>query len=526
MCHFMKLALIVLLILTVTACKQELPEVSAVPAPVISAEPDLEPDYQPSDNKSIADDSKPAGPGKFLLTPAEQGLPPELGPLSQSWTGDFDGMVERRVVRILTVFQLGGYFLDGPQEKGMTYDLAKMFEKFLNERLETGHIKLHVVLIPVEFDQLLDGLQQGYGDIAAAGLSITDAREEIVDFSDPLSREVREVIITGPASPHIGTIDDLAGQQVYAKPGSSYLESLESLNQDFVSRGLERIEIRETPQFLEDVELLEMVAAGLLPLIVMDDFKARFWLEIFENLQVREDLVIQSGRQIAWAFRKDSPLLATQVNEFVQTHRQGTLMGNILIKRYLKNTQWARNALDADEFGRFEQTVELFRQYSEQYGFDHLMITAQGYQESRLDQSVRSSAGAVGIMQLLPSTAADKNVNIPDIESADANIHAGIKYLHFLRNRYFNDPELDAFNAALFSFAAYNAGPARVRGLRRKAEAAGLDPDKWFNNVELIAAKEIGRETVQYVSNIYKYYLAYRLIADKQQEKSIHQAES
>ena len=515
MCHFMKLALIVLLILTFTACKQEVPEISAVSAPVISAEPDLAPDYQPSDNKSIADDSKHAGPGKFLLTPAEQGLPPELTPLSQPWTGDFDGMVERRVVRILTVFQVGGYFLDGPQEKGLTYDLAKMFEKFLNERLGTGHVKLHVVLIPVEFDQLLDGLQQGYGDIAVAGLSITDAREEIVDFSDPLSREVREVIITGPASPHIGTIDDLAGKQVYAKSGSSYMESLEALNQDFRQRGLKDFVIRETPPMLEDVELLEMVASGLLPLLVMDDYRANFWSEIFENLQVREDLVIQSGRQIAWAFREHSPLLASEVNEFVRTHRQGTLMGNILIKRYLKNTQWVENALDPQAMGNYQKTIALFKHYSGEYDFDYLMIAAQGYQESRLDQSVRSSAGAVGIMQLLPSTAADKNVGIPDISTAEPNIHAGIKYLHFIRNRYFDEPELDAFNATLFSFAAYNAGPARVRGLRRKAEAAGLDPDKWFNHVELIAAKEIGRETVQYVSNIYKYYLAYRLISDQ-----------
>ncbi|MFT5139368.1 MAG: membrane-bound lytic murein transglycosylase MltF [Lysobacterales bacterium] len=148
------------------------------------------------------------------------------------------------------------------------------------------------------------------------------------------------------------------------------------------------------------------------------------------------------------------------------------------------------------------------------------MIAAQGYQESRLDQNVRSSAGAVGVMQLLPSTAADKNVGIPDITQVEPNIHAGVKYLHFLRNRYFDDPSLDPFNAALFSFAAYNAGPARVRGLRRMAEESGLDPNKWFNHVELIAAKEIGRETVQYVSNIYKYYLAYRLITDKQNQRN------
>jgi membrane-bound lytic murein transglycosylase MltF len=508
-----------MLIVLLSACGE--PVSSDLTADSQPQDPPVEPAAPPPDHQSteVVEVAEQQGPGKFLLTPSEQGLPPELAPLNRTWTGDFDGMVERRVVRVLTVFQLGGYFLDGPQEKGMTYDLAKMFETFLNERLGTGHVKLHVVLIPVEFDQLLDGLAQGYGDIAAAGLSITESRDEVVDFSDPLSREVREIVITGPASPVINSLEDLAGQQVFARPGSSYLESLQALSNDLVNKGLDPIDIQEAPRLLEDVELLEMVGTGLLPAIVMDDYKARFWAEIFEGLQIREDLVIRAGRQIAWAFRESSPLLEAEVNEFMRTHRQGTLMGNILIKRYLKNTKWVNNALDPTEFGRFQDTIDTFKRYSGEYGFDHLMVAAQGYQESRLDQSVRSSAGAVGIMQLLPTTASDKNVGIPDIESAEPNIHAGIKYLNFIRNRYFDDPELDAFNAALFSFAAYNAGPARVRGMRQKAQEAGLNPNQWFNHVELIAAREIGRETVQYVSNIYKYYLAYRLIIDRQQQK-------
>jgi len=429
-------------------------------------------------------------------------------------------MVERRVVRVLTVYQIGGYFLDGPQEKGITYDLVKMFEEFLNQRLGSGHLKLHVVLIPVEFNQLLEGLRQGYGDIAAAGLSITPEREKIVDFGTPLSREVKELLITGPAAPELANLDDLSGKTVYIKPGSSYRGSLEHLNGQFRSAGLAEVEIVDAPPLLQDVDLLEMVAAGLLPMIVMDDYKARFWTEILDGLEVREDLVIQSGRKIAWAFRENSPLLAAEVNEFSRNHRQGTLIGNILIKKYLKNTKWVRNALDPEEFGRFKETLDIFRRYADEYGFDYLMLAAQGYQESRLDQSVRSSAGAIGIMQLLSSTASDPNVAIPDIENAEANIHAGTKYLDFLRQRYFDDPELDAFNRALLSLAAYNAGPARVRGLRRKAAEAGLDPNRWFNNVELIAAKEIGRETVQYVSNIYKYYLAYRLIRDRDTERT------
>jgi membrane-bound lytic murein transglycosylase MltF len=136
---------------------------------------------------------------------------------------------------------------------------------------------------------------------------------------------------------------------------------------------------------------------------------------------------------------------------------------------------------------------------------------AQGYQESRLDQSTRSSAGAVGVMQLLPSTASDKNVGITEIENIENNIHAGAKYMRFIRDRYFSDSNMSPTDQTMFSFAAYNAGPARVTKLRKEAAELGLDPDVWFQNVEVIAAKRIGRETVQYVSNIYKYWVAYKL---------------
>jgi membrane-bound lytic murein transglycosylase MltF len=128
-------------------------------------------------------------------------------------------------------------------------------------------------------------------------------------------------------------------------------------------------------------------------------------------------------------------------------------------------------------------------------------------------------------MQLLPSTATDPNVGIPDIHEVESNIHAGTKYLRFIRDRYFSDPEMDDANQAFFSFAAYNAGPARVAQLRAKAEEAGLDPNQWFGNVEVIAAQVIGRETVQYVSNIAKYYLAYSAIVPMIDQKVRDKAE-
>jgi len=434
---------------------------------------------------------------------------------SDPWTGDLDAMEERRIIRVLTVYGLGRYFLDGPQESGLTYEWFKMFEDFINTQLGKRHLRVHVVFIPVARDQLIPGLISGRGDIAAAGLTITPERVKIIDFTDPVSRELSEVLVTGPTAPQIDGIDDLAGRTVFVRASSSYRSSLDALNSRFRQQGLDEIDIEDAPEQLEDEDLLEMVNTGLLDWIVVDDYKAKIWADVFENLTVRDDLVLRAGGRIGFAIRKSSPQLAAALNEFLKTHKQGTLKGNILINRYLRDYDWANNALAASDYKRFEDVVDIFSKYGTQYGIDYLMAAAQGYQESRLDQSVRSKAGAIGIMQLLPSTAADSNIDIPDISTAEPNIHAGVKYLDFIRNRYFSDPEMDAFNQTMFAFAAYNAGPARVRKLRDMAAEQGYDPNVWFDNVEVMASMDIGAETVQYVANILKYYLAYRLAMQK-----------
>jgi len=443
--------------------------------------------------------------------------------LFRGWTGDLDAMEEERVIRVLTVYGLGRYFLDGPEEKGLTYEMFKLFEKSINKRLGRKRLRVHVVFVPVARDELITGLIEGRGDIAAAALTITPEREELIDFTNPVSRAISEILVTGPSASAIDSIEDLAGKKIYVRESSSYRSSLDHLNLRFAQEDRDQIELQDASELFEDEDILEMVNAGLLDWAVIDDYKARIWADVFENLTLREDIVFRDGGQIAWAIRKNSPQLMKALNEFLKSHRQGTLNGNILINRWLKDFDWAANALAADDYQRFRDVVGIFQTYGEQYGVDYLMVAAQGYQESRLDQSVRSKAGAVGIMQLLPSTAKDPNVGIPDITSIEPNIHAGVKYLDFIRNRYFSDPGMDHFNQTMFAFAAYNAGPARIRKLRDKAAKQGYDPNVWFDNVEVIAAKEVGSEPVQYVANILKYYIAYRLSMQQQLKKAQEQ---
>ncbi len=424
----------------------------------------------------------------------------------KTWKGDFKAMLERRKIRALVVYNKLMYFLDGATQRGASYDGLKQFEAYINEKYKLNIRKLHVVFIPVPRDRLLPALQEGLGDIAAANLTITKERLQQVDFSEPLYNNVSEVLVTGPAAPPVGHRDDLAGQTIHVRKSSSYFDSLTAINRDFKKRGLKPIALVPADEYLEDNDLLEMVNAGLIPMTIVDSHKAQFWKDIFDNIEVHADIAVREGGQIAWAFRKNSPILKAVVNQFV---------GNMILKRYFKENKWVRNSVSKHELEKFLSMLDLFEKYAADYEFDWAMLTALAYQESQLDQTKRSKAGAVGVMQILPTTAKDPNVGIPDIEKLESNVHAGTKYLRFLRERYFNDPKIDQVNQTLLAFAAYNAGPARVAKLRKEAAQRGLNPNLWFGHVEIIAAERIGRETVQYVSNIYKYFIAYKLVIEK-----------
>ncbi len=446
---------------------------------------------------------------------ATKELPDAVRYITEKWTGDLDGMVDRNIIRVLVVFNKTMYFLDGAETKGITYEAFKEFERFINKRLKKKTMKASVVFIPVRRDRLIPSLLEGRGDIAAANLTITSNRLKEVDFSDPLLKDVKELVVTGPSAPPLKSINDFSGKEIYVRASSSYYESLLRINDSFRKSGKPELSIQLADESLEDEDLLEMVNAGLIPMVIVDSHKAEFWAQIFDEITVRTDLAVNTGGQIAWAFRKNSPELRSIINDFVKKHKKGTLIGNILFNRYLKNTKYVKNSLSDEDMRKFKETLHLFNKYSDIYNFDYLMIVAQAYQESGLDHSKRSHLGAVGIMQVLPSTAADPKVNINNIEKIENNIHAGVKYLRFVIDRYFNDEDIAPLDKKLLAFASYNAGPAKITKVRNKAAQMGLDPNKWFGNVEVAAAKVIGRETYQYVRNIFKYYISYKLITDR-----------
>jgi len=434
--------------------------------------------------------------------------------LDEQWTGDYEQMVEDRIIRFLIPFSRTYFYLDGATKRGLSYDTVIYFEKYINDLLKKGHLAVHAVIIPTERSKLFERVAAGYGDIAVGNLTITDQRKKQVDFSDPFLKNVAEVVVSRKDLPDLKSSAELSGKEVYVKKSSSYYGSLLALNEELAAAGREPVKITFADEHLEDEDLLEMLDAGAVSLLIVDNHKAEFWSGILENIKIHPAATVSSNGEIAWAFRKNSPQLQKIVNAFVKKNKKGTLLGNIAFKKYLQDTSYIKNPGTGEESKRLQEMVRFFKIYAKKYDFPYLMITALAYQESGLNQSVKSHAGAIGVMQMLPSTAKDKNVNIPDIHKVEANIHAGCKYLRFMADRYFDDPGIDTLNKGLFTFAAYNAGPAKIAKLRREAEKTGLDPNLWFQNVEVIAAKRIGRETVQYVSNIFKYYVVYSLLAE------------
>ena len=459
-----------------------------------------------SRSKPAASSEKPAS------EPADAGLPLTF----ERHTDDLDAMVKRGKIRALVLYTRSGFFYVNGQPEGIYYEALQYFQQFVNRKLP-GREHVQVTFIPVRPDKLEAALTQGVGDLIAYGLTETPAREQRLAFSTPIQTGVKQIVVTGKDFGPVSSLADLSGKKVFVNPLTTYYQNLEKVNDWLRQQGKPPILIEKADPSLVDEDLLEMVNAGILPATVTLSERADLWASVFPNITPQPKLVIAKNEDLALAMRKNNPKLTKLVDEFVKTHAVGTSFGSTLVRRYLQSNQWVKNPTTAAEIKKFEATVDFFKKYSAEYGFDYLMVVAQGYQESMLEQSARGPTGAVGIMQVKPSTAAAPPISIPDVFSAENNIHAGIKVLNTIATTYFNDPKIDPVNRLLFTFAAYNAGPNRIAELRKRAPAQGLDPNKWFENVELLVAQNVGPVTVQYVSNIYKYYVAYKLVVEQGQ---------
>ncbi len=439
--------------------------------------------------------------------------------MSQPFKGDLNRIRARRIIRVLVNYSKTNFSIDRGKFHGFEYELLKNYEKYLNKGGKDKYAKTKMIFVPVPFDQILPALNQGRGDIAAAGLTITPERQKIVAFSKSYIPEVNEIVVLNKKIKNVQSIEDLSNRMVYVRKGSSYVTHLKSLNKKLKKLKLPPIIIKTADEYIVTEDILELVNAGVIDITVADHHIASAWSQVLPNIVIRKELKINSDGKIAWAVRKENPELLSNLNAFIQKNKKGSLLGNMLFKRYYQNSKWINNPISQKERKKLHKLIGLFKKYGLRYDFKYLKLAAVAYQESGLDNSKQNPSGAIGIMQVLPRTASDKHINIKNIHLVENNIHAGTKYLNFLRTRYFSGSEFIPADRLYFSLAAYNAGPAKVNKIRRTASERGFDANKWFFNVENIAAEVIGKETVNYVANINKYYVAYQLYYDMYQQR-------
>ena len=508
------LSLGLVLVATVCGCSRDAPKPASTTPPVsqgTAPPPAAAPADQPTPSNlptsKVADEPLPPATSPYDSLP--EGLAKALDVPN---TGDFDEMVKRRIIRVGTVFNRTHYFVDGGQERGIAYEGFKRFEEDLNAHLKSGLLKVHVVMVPLTRDQLFAALQAGKVDLVAAALTITPERLKLADFSTPTRTNVSEIVVTAPGVPHISTPDDLSGREVFVRKSSSYHESLVALNASLAARQRPPVVIKEAPEALEDDDILEMVNAGLVDITIMDDYMATFWRQVFPAVQLRP-AALRTGGELAIGVRKNNPRLRETVNAWIKRVGLRSTFANVINRRYLQSTKYVKSAATEAERKKLQTLVKFFQVYGERYQVDYVLMAAQGYQESQLEQSRKSRVGAIGVMQVMPATG--KDLAVGDITKTEPNIHAGVKYFRFMMDEFFKNEPMDDLNKGLMTLASYNAGPGRIRQLRRETAQRGLDPNKWFGNVERVVSERIGRETVTYVSNIYKYYIAYRLVLER-----------
>jgi len=456
-----------------------------------------------------------AVPGKALTVAGPVAKPRQLDVAAKPWAGDFEAMLDRHAIRILAPYSRTLYFNDRGRERGLTADTMRDFERYLNKkyRKRLGKRPLTVMIIPTTRDKLLSNLTAGLGDIAAGNLTVTEERLQQVDFFTPAElRQVNEIVVSAADRTILNSSDELSGKSVHVRRSSSYRDSLIALNARLKQAGQPLVDIVLVPDALEDEDLMEMVGAGLFGLIVVDDWKAQMWAQILPTIRLHPGAAVRSGGQVGWAVRQGSPEILAVLDDFYRANMQKSKLVEQRLKQYMMRVKQIKNSTGDDDWKRFEATIALFRKYGERYHFDPLMLAAQGFQESGLDQRAKSPFGAIGIMQVMPATGAELGVG--SIHVAEANIHAGAKYMDILMSKHFPDAHFSDANRPLFAFASYNCGPGNIAKMRKEAVKRGLDPDLWFNNVELVVAEKIGMETTNYVRNIYKYYVAYRLTQD------------
>jgi len=436
--------------------------------------------------------------------------------LFEHYRGGLERIRHDRYLRVLTSRNSFDYYIQNGEPGGYQLEMVRAFVAALNEKYPPaqGQPEIQFEILPVARDQMVQRLLGGGGDLIAARMIVTERHADGVRFSVPYQK-VREEVLTSLDPTPFRRREDLAGRQFVVRRNSTYYDSVVALNRWLAGKGLEPVEIVFVPDDLEAEEILERVGAGEFEFALTDSILAAIAPEVFDGVSA-VGITLRDGRGLAWATDERSVGLLREIDDFLPRYGQGSLLGNLAVRKHFLDSEEVSRRIGADGSPALSPYDEWFREYSAEYGFDWRLIAAVAYQESRFDQTAVSASGATGLFQLKPETAEEDYIAIDEIDgepNAENNIHAGVKYLAWIRDRYFQPlAEMSERNRLRMTLAAYNAGPASLLAAREHAAEMELDPDRWFRNVELALLDAQKSEPVDYVSEVNKRYLSYVLL--------------
>ncbi len=468
------------------------------------------------DQANTTADTARAAPSRADVL-AEIGDTPLGDHVTNRYPASLEKVLDRRFLRVLTSHNSFDYFVHQGTRGGYQYEMVRAFTTFLNRKYGRGSGKLPIQfeLMPVHDDELIPLLQAGAADMIAARMTVTPSRAERVAFTNAYY-SVDERLVTHDGTPSIMGLGDLSGKTVATRRSSSYHASLIALNEKLVADGRPPVEIALVDGALETERILELVAARRFPYTVADSMVAELAVEVAPSLRIVENVTLREQGELAWATRTGANDLLAEMNLFLERYEQGTLLGNLALQSYFAaQSKWS-GRFDADASEPLSDYDEIFKRYAEAHGIDWRLVAAMAFQESRFDPNARNRSGAVGLLQIKPSTAREPFIGIPNVageKNASQNVEAGVKYLSWIKQRYFDSElEMRERDRLRMALAAYNAGPRTIARARRRASKLGYDPDRWFRNVELALLDMRKSEPVKYVSEINQRYLAYKLL--------------
>ncbi len=425
------------------------------------------------------------------------------------WLGDLDVMKEKGAIRVLVPVSNPFFLVDGFHKYGLTVDRMKEFEQFVNKEMKTG-VFLRIILIPVSRSVMFDRLLNGYGDLLAANLTITPERQQLVDFADPVAKDINEIVVAATDAPALSSLEDLSGKVVSVRKQSSYYEHLLQVNDTFREKGLPPISVDFISDDLDDGIVLAMIDEGLLEYTVMDQWKPGFWKEKYPACVSYPDIQVSTNGQIAWAIRKESPLLKDLLNRFVTFVQENVSVDTVKLHELVDKDLLKFTNLNPELWAKFRNNYPLFQEMGEKYNVDAKWLAALAYGSSEFNQEKIGRNGELGMMQLAPFIARLPEIDIVDINLLRNNVEAAAKYLRYLLDSYFNGPEMTERDRYLFAVAAYHIGPEKIKTYRWISEQSGHDANKWLNEVVVEVSRRMGRETARFVSVVGGAVIAYQ----------------